>query len=745
MIINNSNNTGIETVSGEISTYSTTIDPKDLDFITTILTTNLYSNPEESFIREIVSNAWDSHVEAGNTDTPVIIKIQNNSIFIRDYGTGISPERFKSTFLNIGSSTKRSSNKYIGAYGIGRLSGLACSNTVYFTSYYNGTMYSYVMSKISNKIEVTKLYEEPTTENNGLSVALTNVNNIYKFKSSLSSIVFFPNIYIEDSEYGDRYNSIKNKRFKNFAVLDSKLDKKYNILIGNVLYPLDETALQIDDTKIKNLIYFIKHNCIFLTFDIGELDITPNRENIIYTNKCIDKIKNKINKAYEEIIELLKDRFEKDYNTINDLKFLIKSDINFYPFEPSNTDINVTLNKPCISIKSLDLYKNLRITFRGYSVDECFINIVQALLGAKSLKVSYYIYRNVLKKPDNFSIQYGNSSFLYFKNSPIYIYPNDVPLKHRKYIARIHTDALIVKDLNYIHIYKELLYRLYNHNIAINSHKSLLCIFQTIYKHLLSRVTTIDENSSDYKLFAKSYQASLAKDNKITLHIMKFNVDDKRFIRHSVKCDSLDSFIAAINRYSKPVIISRYKESPDKALMILRNYECIIYEASTKVYNTIMNNIPNKVISIDHFMSTSSYIQRYYDERYLYKKLLDIGNYSFIKKLFRKGSKYISYKFSEDVYNIFRRTNLTMNYEYINFLSSYYGIKPSAGIDEFLEFVKNVLAKIDEDYKNIIHDCTDDWILDLLIIKSKLFIINYKEYNVVNNNLIYKLICKKRK
>lgn len=745
MIINNSNNTGIETVSGEISTYSTTIDPKDLDFITTILTTNLYSNPEESFIREIVSNAWDSHVEAGNTDTPVIIKIQNNSICIRDYGTGISPERFKSTFLNIGSSTKRSSNKYIGAYGIGRLSGLACSNTVYFTSYYNGTMYSYVMSKISNKIEVTKLYEEPTTENNGLSVALTNVNNIHKFKSALSSIVFFPNIYIEDSEYGDRYNSIKNKRFKNFAVLNSKLDKKYNILIGNVLYPLDETALQLYDTKIKNLIYFIKRNCIFLTFDIGELDITPNRENIIYTNKCIDKIKNKINKAYEEIIELFKDRFEKDYSTIDDLKFLIKSDINFYPFEPSNTDINVTLNKPCISIKSLDLYKNLRITFRGYSVDECFINIVQTLLGAKSLKVSYYIYHNVLKKPDNFSIQYGNNNFSYFKNSPIYIYPNDVPLKHRKYIARIHTDALIVKDLNYIHIYKELIMRLYNYNIAINSHKSLLCIFQTIYKHLLSRVTTIDENSADYKLFIKSYQASSVKDNKLTLHVMKFDVNDKRFIRHSVKSDSLSNFIAFIDKCKKPVIISRYKESPDKALMILRNCDCTIYEASTKVYNTIMNNIPNKVVSMDHFMSTSSYIQRYYDEGYLYKKLLDVDNYGFIKKLLQKGSKYISYKFSEDVYNIFMKTTEPVNCEYTNFLSSVYGIKPSTGIDEFAEFVKNVVAKIDKDYKNIIHGYTNDWVLNLFIVRNKLFIINYNEYRVINNNLIYKLICKKRK
>ena len=274
---------------------------------------------------------------------------------------------------------------------------------------------------------------------------------------------------------------------------------------------------------------------------------------------------------------------------------------------------------------------------------------------------------------------------------------------------------------------------------------SLLCIFQTIYKHLLSRVTTIDENSADYKLFIKSYQVSSVKDNKLTLHVMKFDYNNNRFIRHSTNFDSLSNFIASIDKCKKPVIISRYKESPEKALMILRNYDCTIYEASTKVYNTIMNNIPNKVVNMDHFMSTSSYIQRYYDEGYLYKKLLDIDNYSFIKKLFQKGSKYLSYKFSEDVYNTFRRTNVTMNCEYINFLSSYYGIKPSAGIDEFAEFVKNVVAKIDKDYKNIIHDYTDDWVLNLFIIRNKLFIINYMEYKVVNNNLIYKLICKKRK
>ena len=109
-------------VLGDIQEFKTSIDPKNLEFITTLLSSNLYSNPEQSFIREIVSNAWDSHVEAGTTDTPVIIRYKwgdNSSweITIRDFGTGISPKRFKNIFCNIGSSTKRESNEFIGGFG----------------------------------------------------------------------------------------------------------------------------------------------------------------------------------------------------------------------------------------------------------------------------------------------------------------------------------------------------------------------------------------------------------------------------------------------------------------------------------------------------------------------------------------------------------------------------------------------------------------------------------------------------
>ena len=108
-------------VLGDIQEFKTSIDPKNLEFITTLLSSNLYSDPEQSFIREIVSNAWDSHVEAGTTDTPVIIRFKrahsNWEITIRDFGIGLSPERFKEVYCNIGSSTKRESNELIGGFG----------------------------------------------------------------------------------------------------------------------------------------------------------------------------------------------------------------------------------------------------------------------------------------------------------------------------------------------------------------------------------------------------------------------------------------------------------------------------------------------------------------------------------------------------------------------------------------------------------------------------------------------------
>ena len=105
---------------GDVQQNKVSIDPRNAEHIISILSSNLYSNPEESFLRETISNAVDSHKEAGTTDPIILLFKANGSKFdivVRDYGTGISPERFDEIYRYIGSSTKRDSNAYIGSFG----------------------------------------------------------------------------------------------------------------------------------------------------------------------------------------------------------------------------------------------------------------------------------------------------------------------------------------------------------------------------------------------------------------------------------------------------------------------------------------------------------------------------------------------------------------------------------------------------------------------------------------------------
>ena len=313
MIIDNSQG-NIEVV-GDIKEFKTSIDPKNLEFITTLLSSNLYSDPEQSFIREIVSNAWDSHVEAGTTDVPVIVRFRRSggesSVTIRDYGVGLSPERFQEVYCNIGSSTKRESNDYIGGFGIGKYSSLACSNTVYITSYYEGTAYYYVMVKSGNSITTNLLMEKPTAEKNGVEVTIKGITDITPYDKALQCIVFFPNVYIDGANDAAMINSAKLKRFNNFAAASIPILSK--LLLGNVLYPVQKYHLNY---KARSFIERIEGTGIVIKFDVGEINITPNRESIIYSSDTIKKIEDRIMAAETELNALVDAKITKDYNDI---------------------------------------------------------------------------------------------------------------------------------------------------------------------------------------------------------------------------------------------------------------------------------------------------------------------------------------------------------------------------------------------------------------------------------------------
>ena len=295
------------------------IDSRNVDFLATLLTSNLYSNPLHSFLRETIANAWDSHVEANNIDTPVILLIEETGkedgnyynnyttqqlyrLSIRDFGTGLSPERFNLIYKNIGSSTKRDSNDYIGCLGIGRFSALACKDQVNITSFYNGKRYNYLMYKNGGKINIDQMSVTEGDFKNGLEVSIEN----YKTKNlileeAILQLQFFKKLYVEykgpDSIFSkviDEFNNRKCYEYNNFAfMMTSHLAGNY-IKMGSVLY-------KVDYSKVAHLCTA----CSCINVPMGSIDITPNRETIQYTDKTIETINQCYIKAKKEMSDIV--------------------------------------------------------------------------------------------------------------------------------------------------------------------------------------------------------------------------------------------------------------------------------------------------------------------------------------------------------------------------------------------------------------------------------------------------------
>ena len=297
---------------GDIQENRVGIDKSNLDFITTLLTSNLYSKPLESFLRETVANAYDSHMEAG-TDEHILLLIQDSgyktyTISIRDYGVGVSPERFEKIYRNIGSSTKRDSNDYIGMFGIGRFSCLSCADVANITSYYNGKKYSYLMYKNGGGINIDKMSETEGDFRNGLEVSIKKtIYSDYDWSEAIHHLCLFDKLHI--TYQGESYflkglaNQFNERKITNFNTFSrcSVLSKDKNYFkVGNVLYDM-KTSVDLATT-----------DGLIISLPIGSVDITPNREALQYTDYTNRTISQKVAETKKELQDMVNTHIKGD-------------------------------------------------------------------------------------------------------------------------------------------------------------------------------------------------------------------------------------------------------------------------------------------------------------------------------------------------------------------------------------------------------------------------------------------------
>ena len=485
---------------GETKEYKTSIDIENLDFIATLLSSNLYSNPEDSFIREIVSNGWDSHVEAGTTDTPLVVRFKYNNydynITIRDYGTGLSKEQFENIYCKIGTSTKRSSNNYLGCFGIGKFATMAVSKVAYITSYYNGVARLYIMTKDGNSITTNLMSETPTSEKNGLEITVKNISDKYRYREAFKNLAFFPNVYI-DGDFSE-YNNIKIKRYKYFTVTTEEFSNK--LLLGNVLYPLDRSIIPVELREFYDSI--VKSGIVF-NFNIGELQVTPNRESIIYNTQTNNLIIQRIKDAKEEMTSILKPFIEKDFDNPYLYYSIKRTNFCFNFIDNKLVTCNYDYEHPMFRI---DMF-SFKITLNGKNIDNIqLINYLKSHIP----NIKAIVTRDRVYKED----KTWNARRLINNDTKIIIVPSTLKLSQhlKNYLVEHYYNHILITPTTlqeYKQAYTNGVYR----QIGFTVEEDF--IIESCYKDLINRSTSIDfDNDSAFIAFKEAVKAE-AKANKV--------------------------------------------------------------------------------------------------------------------------------------------------------------------------------------------------------------------------------------
>ena len=282
-----------------------------------ILRNQLYSDKILAVIREYSCNAVDANVENGNGERPIRVTLPNrfDSTFkVRDFGRGLTDGDIHEIYAFYGESTKRSSNKFIGQLGLGSKAAFAYGDNFVINSFVDGKKTTYNAFIDDTQIgKISKLAVEETSEENGVEIVVSvNVGDINSFITKTEEFFSYfkikpvfvgAEISFEDKSQSETLDKSYNESLKTLGVSfrgDSwKLSMgKYVTapcvaIMGNVGYRVNYSSLQNHNLSVQEQLFYEyvrSGGGIDLHFEIGDLEVAANREELQYTKKTVSAI-----------------------------------------------------------------------------------------------------------------------------------------------------------------------------------------------------------------------------------------------------------------------------------------------------------------------------------------------------------------------------------------------------------------------------------------------------------------------
>ena len=271
------------------------IDADGMEHIMSLLT-NLYKDPETAVIREYYTNAVDAHIEAGVTKAvKVKLPTWDDPVYtVQDFGVGMSEWDIKNVYSQYGASTKRNSNTQAGAFGLGCKSAFAIANQFTVVSVKNGMKCTTLFSMVVNgTYESTVVSNVPTTEGNGTIVKVPVDSAPYNFNAKAKKFFQFskPGLVVVDGQEPvyvlDQAQKLENPNDADMLIhLRVKADGESSVIMGNTPYALSQTEIEASLARLgvtgsRGFIRMPK----YFTVGIGDVDLTPSREGLMFTEK----------------------------------------------------------------------------------------------------------------------------------------------------------------------------------------------------------------------------------------------------------------------------------------------------------------------------------------------------------------------------------------------------------------------------------------------------------------------------
>lgn len=325
---------------------------------------SLYSDKPLAIVRELGCNAMDSHIASGQPNRPFAIHIPNALepwLTIQDFGTGISHENIYEIYSVYFASTKTNTNTQVGMLGLGSKSPFCYSDNFTITSIHDGVKRIYnAYFNQSGMPTISLASQENTTDANGVAIQIPiKQNDIGDFTQAVfKAFRFFdvkPTITGGSIDWTDKAN-FEGSFWKSY----SSLNNSYAVM-GGVTYPIDIYKLDHDHYDIARKAGLVIH------FNIGELDVTPSRESLMYHDWVVKALNEKITLVKKDFVTKVEEQVKNSPNLLDAMKalYLLSNQWSFLNSSMINGKVmwkGIEITEPRKSIKKI-----CQDTFQCYS------------------------------------------------------------------------------------------------------------------------------------------------------------------------------------------------------------------------------------------------------------------------------------------------------------------------------------------------------------------------------------------